>query len=71
MRFDPSSGRPSESIATCLHGIGGVLAHLDELAAIYLPNASSYRRIVSGAFAPFPERGDSTCEPNSASVGAT
>jgi len=39
----------------CLHGIGGVLAHLDELAAIYLPNASSYRRIVPGAFALFPQ----------------
>ena len=34
--------------------ISGVLAHLDGLAAIYLPNASSYWRIVPGAFAPFP-----------------
>jgi len=53
IRLDPSSRRPFESIARCLHCIGGMLAHLDELAAIYLPNTNSYRRIVPGAFAPF------------------
>ena len=38
---------------TCEHFMGGALAHMDELAAIFLPNANSYRRIVPGAFAPF------------------
>lgn len=46
-------GGPYEISDVCQHFIGGVLAHVDELAAIYLPNANSYRRIVPGAFAPF------------------
>jgi glutamine synthetase len=45
--------RPLGISETCRYFIGGVLAHLNELAAIYLPNANSYRRIVPGAFAPF------------------
>jgi glutamine synthetase len=32
--------------------IAGLLEHLDELAAILLPNANSYRRVVPGHFAP-------------------
>ena len=46
-------GSPHGISDVCQHFIGGVLAHVDELAAIYLPNANSYRRIVPGAFAPF------------------
>ncbi len=37
----------------CRHFMGGVLSHLDELEAIFFPNANSYRRIVPHAFAPF------------------
>jgi glutamine synthetase len=37
---------------TCRHFIGGLLAHLDELTAILLPYANSYRRLVPLTFAP-------------------
>ena len=46
-------GEPDGLSALCRHFIGGVLEHLDELVAVFLPNANSYRRIVPGAFAPF------------------
>ena len=46
-------GEPDRISPMCRHFMGGVLAHLDELVAIFLPNANSYRRIVPGAFAPF------------------
>jgi glutamine synthetase len=49
---DGSNGdscRPSE---LCLHFVAGVLDHLDELAAVFLPNGNSYRRVVPGRFAP-------------------
>ena len=38
--------------ALCMHFVGGVLAHLDEIAAVLLPNGNSYRRVVPGHFAP-------------------
>jgi len=37
---------------TCRHFVGGILEHLDALAAVLLPNANSFRRIVPGHFAP-------------------
>ena len=37
---------------TCRHFIGGVLARLPELTAVFFPNSNSYRRLVPGAFAP-------------------
>ena len=37
---------------TCRHFIGGVLARLSELTAIFFPNSNSYRRLVPGLFAP-------------------
>jgi glutamine synthetase len=46
---DDGAGLPSE---LCRHFVGGVLAHLDELAAVLLPNGNSYRRVVPGHFAP-------------------
>jgi glutamine synthetase len=47
---DPATpGRPS---ALCRQFIGGLLEHLDELAAVLLPNGNSFRRIVPGHFAP-------------------
>lgn len=44
---------PDRISTTCRHFMSGVLTHLDELVAIFLPNANSYRRIVPGASAPF------------------
>lgn len=44
-----NAGTPS---SLCLHFMGGVLAHLDEIAAVLLPNGNSYRRVVPGHFAP-------------------
>jgi glutamine synthetase len=38
--------------ADCRHFVGGVLAHMRELTAIFFPNANSYRRLVPGLFAP-------------------
>ena len=51
---------------TCRHFMGGVLARLTELTAIFFPNSNSYRRLVPGLFAPIslawgrgqPHRGD-------------
>jgi len=37
---------------TCRHFIGGILAHMPELTAIFFPNSNSYRRLVPGNFAP-------------------
>jgi glutamine synthetase len=37
---------------TCRHFMGGVLARLTELTAVFFPNSNSYRRLVPGAFAP-------------------
>jgi glutamine synthetase len=37
---------------TCRHFIGGVLARLTELTALFFPNSNSYRRLVPGVFAP-------------------
>ena len=37
----------------CRSFIAGVLMHIDELSAILLPSANSYRRIVPGLFAPY------------------
>ena len=37
---------------TCRHFMGGVLARLPELTAVFFPNANSYRRLVPGLFAP-------------------
>ena len=37
---------------TCRHFMGGVLARLSELTAIFFPNSNSYRRLVPGLFAP-------------------
>lgn len=36
----------------CRHFVGGILAHMDELAAVYLPNGNSYKRVVPHHFAP-------------------
>lgn len=43
---------PGVPSTLCRHFIGGVLAHLDEIAAVLLPNGNSYRRVVPGHFAP-------------------
>ncbi|MGD9537970.1 MAG: glutamine synthetase family protein [Alphaproteobacteria bacterium] len=43
---------PDHLSPTCRHFVGGVLAHMKELTAIFFPNANSYRRIVPGLFAP-------------------
>jgi glutamine synthetase len=45
-------GAPQRISETCRHFIGGALAHMRELTAIYFPNANSYRRLVPGNFAP-------------------
>ncbi len=45
-------GAPMKISETCRHFIGGTLAHMKELTAIYFPNANSYRRLVPGLFAP-------------------
>ncbi len=45
-------GAPMKISETCRHFVGGVLAHMKELTAIYFPNANSYRRLVPGNFAP-------------------
>ncbi len=37
---------------TCRHFMGGVLARMTELTAIFFPNSNSYRRLVPGVFAP-------------------
>lgn len=37
---------------TCRHFIGGVLAHMSELTAVFFPNSNSYRRLVPANFAP-------------------
>lgn len=47
-----AGANPDAPSALCLHFVGGVLAHLDELAAVLLPNGNSYRRVVPGHFAP-------------------
>lgn len=44
--------KPSTPSTLCRHFVGGVLAHLDEIAAVLLPNGNSYRRVVPGHFAP-------------------
>ena len=43
---------PQHISDTCRHFIGGVLAHMAELTAIFFPNSNSYRRLVPGNFAP-------------------
>jgi glutamine synthetase len=43
---------PTEPSQLCRHFVGGVLAHLDEITAVLLPNGNSYRRVVPGHFAP-------------------
>ena len=43
---------PQHISDTCRHFIGGVLAHMPELTAIFFPNSNSYRRLVPGNFAP-------------------
>jgi glutamine synthetase len=43
---------PGVPSALCRQFIGGVLAHLDEIAAVLLPNGNSFRRVVPGHFAP-------------------
>ena len=43
---------PQRISDTCRHFIGGVLAHMPELTAIFFPNSNSYRRLVPGNFAP-------------------
>lgn len=45
-------GAPLGLSEICRHFIGGALAHMKELTAIYFPNANSYRRLVPGLFAP-------------------
>ncbi len=45
--------KPHKISDACRHFMGGVLAHLDELMAIYFPNVNSYRRLVPGQFAPY------------------
>lgn len=44
--------RPLAISDTCRHFIGGVLARLSELTALFFPNSNSYRRLVPGVFAP-------------------
>lgn len=43
---------PDRISDTCRHFIGGVLAHMPELTAIFFPNSNSYRRLVPANFAP-------------------
>jgi len=43
---------PQHISDTCRHFIGGVLAHMPELTAIFFPNSNSYRRLVPANFAP-------------------
>jgi glutamine synthetase len=47
-----NAGEPTALSTLCRHFIGGVLAHLDEIGAVLLPNGNSYRRVVPGHFAP-------------------
>lgn len=49
---DGSNGNSCGPSELCLHFVAGVLDHLDELAAVFLPNGNSYRRVVPGRFAP-------------------
>jgi len=44
--------KPQHISDTCRHFIGGVLAHMEELTAIFFPNSNSYRRLVPANFAP-------------------
>ena len=44
--------QPHRISDTCRHFMGGVLARLTELTALFFPNSNSYRRLVPGAFAP-------------------
>ena len=46
------AGDPLGLSPTCRHFIGGVLAHLEELALLYLPTPNSYRRLAPDSFAP-------------------
>ncbi len=48
--YDPDD--PLRINQTCRHFIGGILEHLHEVTAVYLPNPNSYRRIVPDQFAP-------------------
>ncbi len=43
---------PDRISDTLRHFIGGVLAHMPELTAIFFPNSNSYRRLVPANFAP-------------------
>ena len=43
---------PQHISDTCRHFIGGVLARMPELTAIFFPNSNSYRRLVPANFAP-------------------
>ena len=43
---------PQHISDTCRHFIGGVIAHMPELTAIFFPNSNSYRRLVPANFAP-------------------
>ena len=43
---------PQHISDTCRHFIGGVLAHMPELTAVFFPNSNSYRRLVPANFAP-------------------
>ena len=43
---------PDRISDACRHFIGGVLAHMPELTAIFFPNSNSYRRLVPANFAP-------------------
>jgi len=47
-----SAGIPGSPSELCKQFVGGVLAHLDEITAVLLPNGNSYRRVVPGRFAP-------------------
>ncbi len=44
--------QPHHISETCRHFMGGVLAHLPELTAVFFPNSNSYRRLVPAFFAP-------------------
>ena len=43
---------PQKISDPCRHFIGGVIAHMPELTAIFFPNSNSYRRLVPANFAP-------------------
>ena len=43
---------PQHISDTCRYFVGGVLAHMTELTAIFFPNSNSYRRLVPANFAP-------------------